>query len=537
MMAEARAIAVRLLDEVGMVVEHERFLDHVRDSAGLRFAGKRVHFDPSLSNAYLDRYVAGLREALLAGKATAAAATQGEELALESRVGRDILDRPPAERVGRDILDRPPSDTGENGRSRMSRPTRADDWTLAIAGYSMALLDPRTDTVREATCDDLRDCIKLARSFGIGGMYPLMPQDVAPLLRTLACFRICWESADNIAPYDYQQPEQIPFLLDMHRLMGQPMDITFTVPTAMTLDARDLDIFLSVYPLWKEGRVGADILDAPTFNWRILDYGMVGIMKPCSAIGCATMQLAESLAVHMLLNLFDEEIDAPLIMTTGQPTDLRHACWAFGSPRRHAFSYLNTWLAPALCSSTGSLPVGGLEPEAYVESGVLLETSSAAVDEQAALEKMAAGLLGAMHGARHFGYAGVLCVDDLFSPTQFVIDVEMVAYIKELIEAFDPHPDIIAMDGLYEECREVGLGLDTFLSHPHTVRRFRNVMPSSDRIVREKLRSWLSHQRTLKDRARDEALERIATCPEFELDETKREGLARIYAEAEKAFA
>ncbi|MBU0610786.1 MAG: trimethylamine methyltransferase family protein, partial [Armatimonadetes bacterium] len=127
-------------------------------------------------------------------------------------------------------------------------------------------------------------------------------------------------------------------------------------------------------------------------------------------------------------------------------------------------------------------------------------------------------------------------VDDVFSPTQFVIDVEMVAYLRELIEAFDPHPDIVAMDGLYEECRDVGLGLDTFLSHPNTVRRFRNVMPSSDRIVREKLRSWLQHQRTLKDRARDEALERIATCPEFELNETKREGLARIYAKAEQAL-
>jgi trimethylamine:corrinoid methyltransferase-like protein len=499
-MAEARQVAVRLLDEVGFVVEHERFLSHLRGRPGLRLAGRRVHFDPALTNEYLDRYVANLREALVAGRATATAATQGEELALGG-VGRDILDRPP---------DAPSAGPG--------CPGPRDDWTLAIAGYSMALLDPRSDEVREATCDDLRDCLKLARSFGIGGMYPVMPQDVPPLLRALACFRICWESADNIEPYDYQQPEQIPFLLEMHRVMGRPMDIMLTVPTAMTLDPRDLDIFLSVYPLWKAGEA---------FNWRLLDYGMVGIMKPCSAVGCATMQLAESLAVHMLLHLFDPALEVPLLMTAGQPTDLRHACWAFGSPRRHAFSYLNAWLAPALC---------GLPPEEYVAAGVLLETSSPRPDEQAALEKMAAGLLGALQGARHFGYAGVLCVDDLFSPTQFVIDVEMVAYIRELVEAFSPHPDIVAVDGLYEECRDVGLGLDTFLSHPNTVRRFRNVMPSSDRIVREKLRSWLEHRRTLQDRARDEALERIATCPEFELEGAKREALARIYADAERSL-
>ncbi|MCE5240439.1 trimethylamine methyltransferase family protein [bacterium] len=500
MMAEVRQTATRLLAEVGFVVEHERFLDHLRGRPGLRFGGQRVYFDPALSNEYLDRHVADLRRSLLAGDRAAGAATQGEELALAA-----------------------------SGSTRQ-------DWTLAIAGYSMALLDPRTDEVREATCDDLRDCIKLARSFGIGGMYPLMPQDVPPLLRTLACFRVCWESADNIEPYDYQQPEQVPFLLDMHRLMGKPMDITFTVPTAMTLDARDLDIFLSVYPLWNgtpDTPVGRGAPERPTgvsgvpFNWRILDYGMLGITKPCSALGCATMQLAESLAVHMLLKLFDDTVEAPLIMTAGQPTDLRHVCWAFGSPRRHVFSHVNSWLAPALC---------GLEPEEYVVAGVLLETASAATDEQAALEKMASGLLGALQGARHFGYAGVLCVDDLFSPTQFVIDVEMVAYLRELIEAFDPPPDLLALDGLYDECREVGLGLDTFLSHPHTARRCRNVMPSSDRLVREKLRSCLAHHRTLKDRARDEALERIAACPEFVLDEARREGLARIYAEAEKAL-
>ena len=89
------------------------------------------------------------------------------------------------------------------------------------------------------------------------------------------------------------------------------------------------------------------------------------------------------------------------------------------------------------------------------------------------------------------------------------------------------------MDGLYEECRDVALGKDTFISHPNTVRRFRTILPSSDRIVREKLRPWLIHQELLKDRAREEALERIRTFEPFHLPADKQRELDRIYARAE----
>jgi trimethylamine:corrinoid methyltransferase-like protein len=164
------------------------------------------------------------------------------------------------------------------------------------------------------------------------------------------------------------------------------------------------------------------------------------------------------------------------------------------------------------------------------------DTALRLLDEQAAMEKMACGLLGAMQGARTFGYAGVLCVDDLFSGVQLVMDVEMVNYIRETIEAFDPHPDILDTKGLFDECHEVAQGRDTFLSHPNTVRRLRHVMPSAPRLVREKLSSWLHHRTTLKDRARAEALERIGSAEPHHLDEGKQRALDRIYAGAEREF-
>ena len=456
---ECCATATRMLADVGFLAAHEPFLEHLRDKPGLRFDGSRVYFDAALTREYLDRF-------------------------MESQSSNPAAAPPP------------------------------EEWRVATAGFSMSVLDLETEQVRPATCQDLRDLIKLANSFGIGGSYPCMPQDLPPLMRAIACFKICWETSDNFRPYDYQQPEQTRYIYEMHQVMGKSFDITLTVPSAMSVDPKDLGIFLDFYPDWKRNR---DI------NFRILDYGMLGIMKPITAVGCATMTLAESLGIHMLLNLFDAEIEAPVIMIPGTPTDLRNACWAFGSPRRHLLRYLNLRIGARL---------GGYEPQVYEPPTVLLETSSAAVDEQAAMEKMACGLLGAMQGARSFGYAGVLCVDDLYSGVQFVIDVEMVNYIRETIEAFAPHPDIINMEGLYEECRDVALGLDTFISHPNTVNRFRNIMPSAERIVREKLNSWLHHRTTLKDRARDEARERIRTFEPYHLAEEKQRELDRIYARA-----
>ena len=453
---------VRLLDEVGFAVDHAKFLSHIEGKPGIRIRGSRVHFDEALSRQYLDAFVAE-----------------------------------------------------QSGRPVQEEPVVSEQWTVQTNGYSMDILDIESEQVRRATRQDLRDCIKLANSFGVGGYYPVMPQDLPPIMRALACFKTCWESSDNIEPFDYQQPEQTRYIYEMHRVMDKPFHLTLCVPQAMTIDPKDISVLLDFH---------GDLKGGGNINLGVLTYGMVGITKPITQIGCATMTLAETLAVRILVNLFDPDLETGISLHGGQPTDLRHACWAFGSPRGHLFRYLNARTTARFC---------GVDPGAYAPPRVLLETSSPAVDEQAAMEKMAHGLIGAMQGARTFTYAGVLCVDDLYSPVQFVIDVEMVEYIREMIESFDPHPDIISVAGLYEELRDVCLDKDMFLSHINTVDRFRNIVPSSDRIVREKLQSWLTHQRTLKDRAREEAIDRIRNAVPFELDSDKQKELDRIYARAE----
>jgi len=465
---ECRAIGQRLLEEIGLIVRNDRFVSAIRGHDGVTVSGDRVRLACRLTDRWYDAYISETRKRLEAA--------------------------------------RPPS--GE------------EPWSLSCDGYSIAVIDIETDEVRAATQRDLRELIRLVRSFGMGGSYPVTPQDVPPLMRALACFKICWEEADNIRPFDYLDIRQTDYLFEMHRVMGKPFVVVINIPHAMTVSEQDLDVFLKFYPVWKRN-------PAEVSFYSICDYAMIGVSKPINAPGCLAAYLGQSFGTHVLFKLFDPELNIVPRLSVGHPVDLRNMCWAFGSPRYHLYQFLNNRALPALC---------GLQPDWYHPGGGALHTSSCAVDVRAGMEKMATGLIAAMQGARAFSGAGNLAVDDLFSGVQLVVDVEIFEYIKEAIQAFDPHPDLMSMDGIYDVLRDVGTGVEEFYSHPDTAAKVRHLLPVSPRRPSEKLRSWLTHRRNMVDLIRAECLERIAKQEPYLLAEDKKRELDRIYREAEKVL-
>lgn len=484
MLDQCCQLGVRLLKEVGLAVRHKKFLDALRKKEGVRIEGERVYFEEALVRRNIERFVAEQRRRL----------KEKEEI---SSAPRSV-------------------DVWEAGLSPQEKEeTLAEEWTIRGGGFSMAVIDVETDEVRPATCQDLRDLIRLVASYGIEGNYPVIPQDVPPIMQAIAVFKIAWETSDKIRCLDYMDKRQTRPIYEMHKVIEKPFTLFLTVESPMTLSENDLDIFLDFYPDWKRYR---DI------EFLILDYPMLGISKPITLTGSIAQYIAEEFGVYTLLNLFDPEIEVPVAIPGGRPTDLRNTCWAWGHPRQHLFAFLNARILPNLCE---------VEAARYRRDGTLLETSSCAVDEQAGLEKMATAMVAALQGARNFGGLGNLCVDDLFSGVQFVIDVEIVDYVREVVEAFNPHPDIVSMDGVFEMLRDVSLGREHFLAHRDTVAKFRNILPSSDLLRREKLRSWLGHKKLLKDRAREECLKRIGNQPPFSLPAEKQKALDEIYKKAE----
>lgn len=481
---ECAEIGIRLLDEIGMVVRNETFRDALKGKSGVTIDGDRVKFKESLSRRNLEKVVAKIKKTIVA-----------EERSKVSGAGKSII------------------------APRDKRRKDAAEWQLSGAGFSMAVLDVETDRVRPSTCQDLRDMIRLMGSYGVGGDYPVTPQDVPPIMQALAIYKICWETSDKVTPFDYQNIAQTDYIFEMYKLMGKTFTMPLNIPNTMTLSEHDLDIFLKYYPALKKGL---------EIDFWVLDYPMLGINKPITVTGCAALCIAENLGVYNLFKAFDPQLEIPITFQTGNPTDLRTVGWAFGHSRRHLFYYINSLLRYRLC---------GLDMKKYRHGSACLETGSSAIDEQAAMEKMGVALTAALQGARNFGYAGTLAADDLFSGVQFVIDVEIFNYVRDLVESFAPHPDIVSMDGTYEELRDVSLDKDQFLSHENTLTKYKNIMPVSDLLHHDKLRQWLEHKTTLKDRARKECVRRLKeTEQSFHLTSDKQRELDRIYSRAEAAL-
>jgi trimethylamine:corrinoid methyltransferase-like protein len=348
-------MGVRLLKEIGLAVRHKKFLDAIRKKEGVRVEGGRVYFDEALVRRNIEKFVAEQRRIL-------------KEKEEGSSAPRSV-------------------DLWEAGSSPQEKAeTPKDEWTLRGGGFSMAVIDVETDEVRPATCQDLRDLIRLVESYGIEGNYPVIPQDVPPIMQAIAVFKIAWETSDKIRCLDYMDKRQTRPIYEMHKVMEKPFTLFLTVESPMTLSESDLDIFLDFYPDWKRHR---DI------EFSILDYPMLGISKPITITGSIAQYIAEEFGVVTLLNLFDPEIEVPVAIPGGIPTDLRNTCWAWGHPRQHLFAFLNARILPNFCK---------VEVARYLRDGTLLETSSCAVDEQAGLDQGSGGGVQFPSGHREYGW-------------------------------------------------------------------------------------------------------------------------------------
>jgi len=93
-------------------------------------------------------------------------------------------------------------------------PKRRSGGCPPTAGHGV--IDHETDEIREATCRDLRNLIKLKDSYG-SGLLSRDAQDLPPLMRAVACFKICWESSDKTKPYDYLHERQTRYIYEMHK--------------------------------------------------------------------------------------------------------------------------------------------------------------------------------------------------------------------------------------------------------------------------------------------------------------------------------
>ena len=385
----------------------------------------------------------------------------------------------------------------------------ASDILLGVGQYATTVHDLDTDALVPMTAARLTEAAKFVDAMASRNLIakaPGVPVDVAPELQPVLQYRISAEHCRHgrTAP-EVRSPQAMPYVMDMAEALGEPVKgqpIYVVTPLTMGSDSFACAV------------AGRDRLEA------------VWVSDMLSVGGTAPIRIAEALALAVA-----EVVGAGIVAraVTGLrvewsiracPLDLRTMVMSLGSPEELLFQWaseeVNAWYRGA---DPG--PPGGA-----------LHTQAKLPGPQAAAEHMSQLVVGALFGARAFGGAGRLSLDEVFSAEQVVIDCELRDHVQRLLAGVDAACDP-------EACAaEVAAGLaGGFPGLESTARRYRDSYWLPSLFERRALAGWLNAgSPDLRARAKAEVRERLAR-HDYELAPELRRELTRIYAAAEAALA
>ncbi len=346
--------------------------------------------------------------------------------------------------------------------------------THIIAGaYSPNFLDPSTDQVRPPTVQDLITSIRQADAFGIGVCAPVVPKDISGPRQELAMERLTYENARfAYGAGQATHPATAEASLEMSHAAGRPHGLELWVNSPLKLDGKGLDI------LWQLRHRKPKV--------RVCSVPIRGMSTPVFEAAALAQNVAECFAgitTLRLLNLAAEisyRIDAFTIFTVDMqsgnvilsgPDCLRLALWTTQIAKRHGIP---------------------------VPAGKTLLTSAKRPGIQAGAEKASQTLALAMAGADVFMAAGSLSADEIFSPLQMIVDLELMSFVDAVLAPLEFNDDQLGVDIL----KEVGPG-GIFLDHETTAQHSHHAIWNSKLFSRNSLFSWMSEgSPSLQDRAR-----------------------------------
>jgi len=164
-----------------------------------------------------------------------------------------------------------------------------------------------------------------------------------------------------------------------------------------------------------------------------------------------------------------------------------------------------------------------------------LTSDAFSTDGQAMVEHSLYGLMVAAAGAAVLGRAGELEAAKTFSPLQLIVDEEIVAVLRRLLQ-LQGEPTLEEKSTAWEDILAVPPG-GHFLESELTLRHCREAFQPK-LFVRQSRDAWTSDGgSTLIDRARERGRELLAEAEQPEIPAGRIEEMERIVAEADRALA
>jgi len=351
--------------------------------------------------------------------------------------------------------------------------------TASAGVYLGRYLDPETDQHVPWTHERICAYAKVAHYLEhvgaasmLGCPLPGTPYEIHPLYQRYYCWKHGIRSGGSI--WDIRL---CPYILEMCEAMAQ----------AAGQNVRDW--FSGVVYLTSTLLLPAN--EAEQFVYFAQRRLPVAIGHMSSAGGSAPVTLAGAIALHLAEAVFINLIQRAFYGTkslnlscTIAPLDMRSLMYPYGRPERQIANLMMADLAKHYGASFSG---HGGHTDAKVPS--------AEAGAQRALTSIPTLMAG---GVTNIG-AGLLSVDEVFSPIQMIIDNEYVGALKRFAQGCEISDETLAI----EVIKEVGPG-NLFTGTEHTARLFRSEFWEPNIWSREMLDSWIRDgAKTDVDRARE----------------------------------
>jgi trimethylamine--corrinoid protein Co-methyltransferase len=359
--------------------------------------------------------------------------------------------------------------------------------------------DRRTGKPRPITTEDLIQSTKLIDALhdeDVSGHVPGFPQDVPPPLQALAEYRIGSQHTRWGGSFTAPCPiEGLEYIYEMHQVMEQPFHLSLYVINPLKIVGDSLHAILH----FLDRAAGFSSGSMP----------LMGGTAPIHFVGAFVQAMAEEMGGFVVLRL----------LAPGKPAgfgvmafclDMKYGGITYGSPEQNLCDLIR-------------IPVNAFYGMRNVSTRSI-RTMAKRPGSQAAAEKAASAVVGALAGSRSFMGAGTLSVDEVFSPEQLIIDREIADYAQRVADGFEYDPDKLSLD-IIAECA----GRGEFLAHPSTLANHRRIYWMPTLFEHMSLRRWqqLGEPQLVAEAGHivDQKLARY----DFELAPEKRRELDRIY--------
>jgi len=396
-------------------------------------------------------------------------------------------------------------------RSRPVPPPR-DEGPLVVfcSRLPFFFVDPEDGEMKPFTVPILKQYTRLVdslRADGFEGSVPGWPQDVSPHLRPVVQYYIeCRYSRGAHYPGIAAEPKIIDCLRRIAGVMGHSFSVGVETFSPLALGGNSLDSALHY-----QSEIEAVGLDP---------MPILGVTAPLDWEAGWAQSVAENLGAGTALRLLGFKRVSPSFRLF--PASMKSSMIAFGSAE-YLTALLTRWKVRQFYHT----------PRGCAES---MMTSAKLPDEHAAAEKAALTALTTTAGWRRVEGAGMLFADEIFSPQQLVIDLEIRDYIEKSLRG-GPASTGQGDRTIEDICQLVsqGLGGSGFLDAPNTLEHWREFYRLPSLFCQTSRAQWETKRRKLLDVAWEFARARGAS-HSYELTGAKLAQLDRILVEACTTF-